>query len=375
MNHLLLTTCGTSLLTGGFISDDLRKLITKSANIRTWDTFCESDKIILQNHINERVHQLLVGDNTTAKKMSAELNGFLTWQEHEKKSSKNKFYQQQHILLATDTLLGKTTADAIQQKLQQYEIYAEVKSFSGLNTEKLQDFRQALSELSQFLHERLIALKEQGFFISFNLTGGFKSINGFLQTAAMLYADESFYLFEGSSQLMRIPQLPIKLEDESIFRKYIGTFRKMEIGLPIDDSEISAIPDIFLFKIDRNYMLSEWGELLWSNFKTKFYKEKIWPSFCTEVIYLSEFENSLKDYPTTLYPLVNRAIDNLAMYIQSEGKKNLKSLDFKVIKGSQHGGRWECDLDGNHRLFTQAPTRYVAIEKLGLALHKSKSSI
>jgi hypothetical protein len=49
--------------------------------------------------------------------------------------------------------------------------------------------------------------------VVFNLTGGFKSLNGYLQTVAMISADRCAFLFEGAPELMEIPRLPVRLAE------------------------------------------------------------------------------------------------------------------------------------------------------------------
>jgi hypothetical protein len=57
----------------------------------------------------------------------------------------------------------------------------------------------------RWCQDTLPGYRESGYHIVFNLTGGFKSIQGWMQTLGMFYADEIVYIFETGKELLPGP--------------------------------------------------------------------------------------------------------------------------------------------------------------------------
>jgi hypothetical protein len=115
------------------------------------------------------------------------------------------------------------------------------------------------------MKEHLPYYSKAGYKISFNLTGGFKSLQGYATALGMMYADELFYIFEGKdSRLVSIPCPRLEL-NPSIIKGH-------EAWLAMLDGEImpatfqTGLPDLLIEK-DSEIMLSIWGELLWNEHK------------------------------------------------------------------------------------------------------------
>lgn len=115
MPALILSTCGTSLLTNGKISDELKELLKEYSNKSKsdWNDINQAEQIKLKQHMDAREQALLAEtDISKIKKQSAELNGLLTWQDNnpaiDPKDGQTIFY-----LLKTDTILGDKTAQII----------------------------------------------------------------------------------------------------------------------------------------------------------------------------------------------------------------------------------------------------------------------
>ena len=74
-----------------------------------------------------------------------------------------------------------------------------------LRTDSLDSFQMALSDLVRWCDEEVaVAPYRHSYRVLFNLTGGFKSIQGFLQILAQFYADETVYIFESGDVLLRM---------------------------------------------------------------------------------------------------------------------------------------------------------------------------
>ncbi|STY95118.1 putative CRISPR-associated protein [Moraxella atlantae] len=372
MANFILSTCGTSVLTNQ-ASSDVRNNITRYSNTVEWSAIPDDIAIHLQDHIEERKSTLLaMKDLREIKRMSAELNGLLAWQNQSNTTPQDIYY-----LLATDTLMGQATADIISQWLKNQGYQCQIINSSGLRTSQLASFREALTGLARQLIEIIDGYKTSGYQIYFNLTGGFKSLNGFLQAIASIYADQAFYLFEGSSELLFIPQLPFKL-DSKVIEKNLVAFRRLVNDLAIQPEQLAQIPDSLLFDLAGQTILSEWGELLWLSQKNALYSEKLQESISGKIIFMPEFYDSIKAMPNHLIPKLNTTIDQLAVFAENPNNPNLRSLDAKPLKEQQYRdkGYWECDIDGNHyRIFMIKEGDSFKLQKAGEALHKSKSTI
>lgn len=366
--NFVLNTCGTSLLTNLGVDAELRQLLNQSANVSRWEYMPVDVAATLQQHIAARQQLLLDADDTQAKRLSAELNGLLCWQNQpDWKPSASDMY----LLLATDTTLGVSTAEAICEWLKKRGYSAQVISAEGLNTGSLESFRQALSGLVRQLDELLTGYKDSGYQIQFNLTGGFKSLNGFLQALSTLYADHSFYLFEGSSEVIRIPTLPLTLDANQLILKNLEAFRRLNQSMSITPAQQQTIPELMLFHMGEEVMLSEWGELLWLSAHRSIYQQQVLPSISSHVKYSAEFLASCENRSVDLVYLINDRIAMLAAYAEGDCKLMLKKLDAKPLQQSKYKAEniWECDLDGNHRIFMKKEGLFFILQKVDKALH------
>lgn len=372
MPTYILNTCGTSIITNN-LDNDFRKIITQYTNYSDWNDIPLSDKQAIQTHINQRAETLLNADEQTACKMSAELNGLLTWQK-----THQHHPQDIYTLLATDTIFGQETAKIIQTWLQNKGYQAQIISSAGLKTSNLVDFREALSGLVKTLIETLSGYKDSGYDICFNLTGGFKSLNGFLQAVSTIYADKTFYLFEGSKELLFIPKLPYTLNAVEIITQNLVAFRRLSVDLPVDKALLDKIPETLLFDFGGEIGLSEWGELLWQSSVNDIYKKQVLPSISDGIVIESSFWESLKNIPENYILQINKKIVQLAKYHETGRKDNLRSLDVKPLQEKQYKDHhlWECDIDGNnYRIFMQDKGDKFCLIKAGEALHKANSFI
>ncbi|MCG3858847.1 putative CRISPR-associated protein [Psychrobacter sp. Ps2] len=365
---LTLMTCGTSLITNG-IDSELRSIINRCANAVNWTDISSSDAAILKSHFKEKEKQFLASNEQEIRRLSAELNGLLAWQEENPVA--NSQLQNEYWIIATDTILGKTTAEIIQEWLGSHGYHTQILSESGLRTANLIEFRQALSALTKRIVESVTGYRNGGYQINFNLTGGFKGINGFLQALATVYANQTYYLFEGSTELLYIPQLPYRLDATQIITENLTAFRRLANGMSISQAQSSTIPDIWLFDIDSSTMLSEWGELIWLDTMPKLYQQQVLPSPSDLVIYSPSFLDTIKKADASLIEIINKRIDALAVYAEGGYKQMLKSLDVKALQANQYRdkGILECDLDAHHRLFMTRDGEHITILELHAALH------
>lgn len=331
MPNLIVSTCGTSLLTN--VKDNaLRSLLNHYANLQRAEDCPVEERTAIENHLRQRRAEVVQADEATLVKLSAELNALL------------KFYGNQrdtrdmHILIHTDTWLGRETAGMLQTVLQQRGFGVDMPLIRDLHTQDVESFQLALSELVKWAVETLPAYQQQQYRIIFNLTGGFKSIQGFMQALAMLYADETVYIFESNKELLRLPRLPLRLDGEQVVHEHLAVFRQLALGLPYQRAAVDALPETLVLRLDAERTLSPWGELLWQQHKAAVYREQFHPSPSESIVFSDNFYRSVAGLSPDRYEKLNTQIDKLAQYLQSNGANNPASLDVKGLHVPRHGG-------------------------------------
>ncbi len=271
----------------------------------------------------------------------------------------------QHWLLATDTWLGRQTANILEEVLG---ATAQTKHITDLRTEDLQAFRLAMAELVRICDEEI---KPLGMHVVFNLTGGFKSVQGFMQALGMLYADETIYVFESSKELLRLPRLPLRLDAEAKVRDSLRVFQRLEARLPVTHEASGNMPDMFLFEVDGQVTLSEWGELVWRQTREALLEERIWPPIDEKIRYGAEFERSTSDCTAEQRRLINERLAELARHLH-DPSYNPRRLDFKKLAVPHGISTHECDAWAHgdaKRLFGHFENDTYILDKLDKGLH------
>lgn len=329
----VLSPCGTSILTN-YGDKELTALARAYANTKKLSDIPPEDArqlTLLIGLAAEALRSSSIGD---AARASAELNGIIRLY-HGKIAKGNDH----HVILATDTWLGEQSATMVADWLRANGLTAEVLRQKDLQTSDIGEFQSALSDLVRWCEETLPGYRDSLYRIVFNLTGGFKSVQGFLTILASFYADESVYIFETSDQLLRIPKLPIRMDATESIRENIPLFRRLGLGLEVKDA--ATIPETLLFKLEGEYSLSQWGELVWLQTKNTFYQEKLLSPPSAKIRYAPTFEPSVKGLPKDRMALVNSRIDDLARFLETGA--NIKSLEVKGIKNPKNPYSKEFD--------------------------------
>ncbi len=254
----LISTVGISLLRNALPGAEGGGLF-RIANLQEADLGVEELGLIRRAE-NAARKTLAEADRAGQKSLSAELNAILSYED--------EFGQKpvvNHELLVTDTYSGRRAAKILVDFLQKQGLSAHPWVIKDLRTARGDELRVALSGLVPGLVQRIETATAGGWDVVFNLTGGFKGVNGFLQTAAMLWASETIYLFEGSEELMHIPRLPVGIDTGGIIEKNFPIFRQMADGRAVSLDEIreANIPGSLLFEHGGKAVLSEWGRLIW----------------------------------------------------------------------------------------------------------------
>ena len=332
----MVSTCGTSLLTNK-AQPELNTLVRKYANARVADEVDAHARAQLEAWITTQREQLLAADEATARQMSAELSAMLGYVRPRERDL--------HFLLTSDTWLGAVTGELTAAYLERaFGVHAQVEQVRDLQTASQDGFAIAMAGLVAFCDEQLGALKPS-YHVVFNPTGGFKAVSGVMQTLAMLYADETIYIFEGTAHVLRLPRLPIKLDIDATLREHIGAFRLMaEHKQALGAEQVAGIPEMFLFALDGEYTLSAWGELVWKQRRDALYHEQVWPSPSPRVVFSDEFITSLDQGNVRHHKRdLNLRVDQLGLHM-ADRSYNPSSLHVHSVKGALAKRYvWMCD--------------------------------
>ncbi|TVR02442.1 MAG: putative CRISPR-associated protein [Deltaproteobacteria bacterium] len=314
---LLVSTCGTSLLTNG-ASDEERSWLIRVAN----ET--EVDVERLANLVADRRARLGGADEATRRRMSAELNGIGA--ALERYGPKQVF----HLLVHTDTATGRATAELVQQAVGPQ---SSLVSAGGLRTNALASFRAALADLTQELDVLVESYRRQGWFVVFNLTGGFKSLNGYLQTFAMIAADRCVFLFEGAAELMEIPRLPVRLAEVEELREHVDVFRRLAMGYSVQADAARGAPEALLMELDDEVVTSVLGEVAWTRHRPTLFAEALHAPLSPRVRVSEEVRRAFARQEAQHRVQVNEALDEFSAYVD-EVRPLLKSRTFKKLQGT-----------------------------------------
>jgi len=203
---------------------------------------------------------------------------------------------------------------------------------NDLQTADLISFQWALADLVRWCNDLIPGYNEKNYHIVFNLTGGFKSIQGFLQTLAIFYADEAIYVFESNDALLRLPKLPAKIVSYEIIERHLQTFRRLNLGqVP---NEIEQIPETMLLKNEDQVSLSGYGQILWEQAKQEIYQSKVFEPAIPQIRFGPRFNDSVNNLNGKRNRIINERIDDLSQYFLSDRTKMVKRLDFKALAGN-----------------------------------------
>ena len=337
MPTLMITTCGTSLLTNYARGDAaLAEIVKQSANTTSQGATPEITRAIGEA-LQKCSHKLATSTVRDVRSASAELNGLLGFYKNEWPGAN----ADQHILLHTDTLQGKGVAEVLESYLRKNGLNAWPQTFKGLRTDTLENFQQGLIGVIEWCHEALPGYREKRYKVVFNLTGGFKSIQGWMQTLGMFYADEIIYIFESGKELLRIPRIPVALDKAVVeeIQNNLPFFRRLAIKLPCKTADIPGdIAGAFLYKPGDKIELSAWGRLMWGPARATLYREKVHASPDIRIVYSQRFRDACSKLTAEDQRWnVNERIDDLALYLAGGRTNNPKRLDYKKLQGRGRG--------------------------------------
>lgn len=292
MPRVILSTIGTSLLTQQIQRDDPTEKtwyaqLRDTANIITAKMPPAITAIV--NTLKQRAEAKLANSDIAKRRQaSAELNGIYGIYQ----SQLAQGHQDIHYLIATDTHQGLTTAEVVENFLRQQGI-VNVTTYTppGLTTASSQAFAWGIDELLEWLENNLRPLHGQPHYtITFNLVGGFKALQGYLNTLGMFYADELTYIFEGTNELITIPRLPIDIDSTAI-APHAALMARLAANAPISFNDLPDLPETLVTQLDGEALLTTWGKLIWNRAKREVLNGEL-----LSLPYLTYLDSFYKDY-------------------------------------------------------------------------------
>lgn len=347
--RFVLSTIGTSTLTNSInraTEGDWFGILGASANLKEDELSDESKNVIdtLAERAREKLSQ---NDVETHRRASAELNGIYgiyggTLPEQN---------ADHHYLICTDTFQGQITGNLIKDFLQRKGFEAEIFVPPSLSTKDTDSFTDGTKELIKWLEDNVPWRRDSGYQVIFNLVGGFKSLQGYMQTFGTFYADETVYIFEGSSDLIKIPRLPIQI-DTAVIEEHTLKFAMMAADEFYPIEELDGIPETLLEPIPDNGRtvagLSAWGELIWNRTKSDLLAKALLPfpgleylpNFRTDFNNQNDPEARLKLQETLAQVAYTLEINNGSTESLTEGGLRFKPLKrfpgiftFRIARG------------------------------------------
>ncbi len=363
MNSIILSPVGTSIFTKG----DYPREISIFSNARCPEDIPSDRRGIITDYIAQTRVLLQSLSLEEMKLRSAELNGIIQYYGDDLKQAPSDI----HYLLPSDTFVGRQACLLIQEYLQKHFPDVRIMEISDLQTADCDTFQYALSDLAgqiMYLKESLLPGQK----LIFNLTGGFKSILGFLQSLGMFYADETVYVFEFSKSLLRIPALPLKLEPYEYLWKYASVFRRLDNSLHIESNAYHEIPSSLVLDLFGVPTLSAYGKIVWDSFRKQIYSREMLQPICSKISYSQQFYNSVRDLASDRYYLLNCRIDALSVYLEGSDHNHRKSLDLKKLKVPRRQSTHEFDAwadQAARRVFCHYDKEILVLDQLTDGLH------
>lgn len=328
--NIIVSTCGTSLLTNN--APEVHGLLLESANLRESE-LAPNQKLSIDSHLAMRQQELSRANLTQIRKMSAELNGLLSLYNSNLLSAKADM----QYLLHTDTYQGEQTAVLIESWLRSKDVNnLGVIKIEGLNTKTTEDFRRGIARLVRWCDETLSDDESHSRRnIVFNLVGGFKSLQGYMQTLGMFYADETIYIFESGGELIRIPRLPVKFD---VSLQQAETLREIAFEKNIPEGRLKDLPEALYMPVDGGRaMLSEWGEFVWRKMKKDFYAAKLHPPLSGRLRYSQNFAQQFESYNDRQKMELQEHADYVAAFLDTDDSRfNPQSVRFHALENTPY---------------------------------------
>ena len=277
MNRLVISTVGTSLLTNQ-ISDrrdpkGWEDMLQQTANLTQEQINQSAPEVVdIIKTLKQRAEEKLNDGNTLEiRDASAELNGIYGLYEEQLENGR----LDTHYLVTTDTAQGQITANIIKEFLKRKVKFVDIITPEKLSTASTKSFHQGIDDLIDWVDKKVKDFPKPKYDIYFNLVGGFKALQGCMNTIGMFYADKITYVFEGqSSKLITIPRLPITV-DTNILKNHAVTLALLDAGASLSPEKKTTVPEAMVADRDGKMTISNWGQLIWKKYGDDFLSQDL----------------------------------------------------------------------------------------------------
>ncbi|MHB8462779.1 MAG: hypothetical protein ACYDA1_09040, partial [Vulcanimicrobiaceae bacterium] len=218
-----------------------------------------------------------------------------------------------------------------------------------------------------------------GYAVCFHLSGGWKSVNAYLQGIAMILGIPCVFVFEGSDEMLEIPRLPARLDAEEVLRNHVDVFRRLDSGYALRATDADGIPESLLTEIDGAVRPSVWGEVLWNQSRNAILGESLLPSLSDRFCFSKAAENNFLEITERNRRIdVQRKFDRIAFIFDTEANATrtlaeLNGIDLKQLRENpKPPSTHEFDLwhDGSAwRAFAHFDGERMICDSIGKALH------
>ena len=293
--RLVLTTVGISLFLNALNAEEREEGGIQRLNQQANATELPADLNSFLDVLADRAAQTLATAPVPQKRrLSAELNGLYGLYEDQLRTAGADV----HVLIATDTVLGRRAAQLLESFLCSQDIVnVQVWTPEQLSSADNLHFSHGIKELLRLCEETIPGYRATEHRVVFNLTGAFKSLQSYLNIAGMFYADEIVYIFEGSNQLLRIPRLPIQVDLDAL-RVHRVALALLDADAILTQQEAAALPE-GLLEVDQHgdATLSEWGRLIWNRARHNLFQEGLldFPNLIYEDSFRRDFSKASPD--------------------------------------------------------------------------------
>ena len=370
MPRITVSTCGVSILTN--VNKPDQNFIYKHSNSQITN-YSPEDLEHTAKIIDNCRAAIKNSDRAAAVSLSAEIHGLMRY--YEREVAFGDIDEDTHYLIHTDTFEGEEAAKLVDELGRRHGIKFILQKVDDLRTDNIELFRFGVNNLISWCHD-MLSNNFPHTKVIFNLVGGFKALQGYMQTLGMFYADETIYIFERSQELLSIPKLPLSLDTlieqvKGIILKHIQVFRKIDVfRRNLSISECEGIPETLLTIIDGECDLSVWGNLIWNNLKSlkeEIYREKLLEPLHRNIKYSDGMKRTAEGLDGVHTEWLNSKIDLLARYLDSGRKFNTSALDYKKLRTPQGISTHEFDLwnEDHTRAFCHEEGGVIVIDKIG----------
>jgi putative CRISPR-associated protein (TIGR02619 family) len=281
----IITTVGTSIftnLTKDGKNDEIKKRFEKLKQKRfsEWEEF--EKRLINDRSGKQGLKSLVEKAIKNNHKASAEIESILKIADKEEVNIH---------LLATDTILSVLSAQIIGKWFEgkqnvTFNVTYGQDVIKDLQIENLTDFKKGLRNLVERFYKIYSTNPNPKEYI-LNITGGYKGLIPYMTLLGQITKIDLNYKFEETGNLIEIPRLPIKRDDD-IFDEYFEVFQEIEDEVEIDGSKNytfiqKAESCLETFNNGTTYTLNALGLLFWEDYKKEFFNvystDKVWSEF------------------------------------------------------------------------------------------------